>query len=117
MVFPLEDGVYIGSDGVAVVFEGALVAAWKGKSNVIPHGSPRDWKKISAKTTHIDNIVAHIPMSSLKEGAQREHLDWEEDCVPRLGRLVDLLSLQVEPIHLCMMACSKLRREIKEGKI
>lgn len=113
----IDDGIYLGSGGTAVVFEGKLVAAWKGTNHVIPHGSPRDWDKVSAKSTHIDNIVAHIPMSSLKEGASRENLDWEEDCVPRLGYLVDLLSLQIEPIHLCMIACSKMKRQIKEGVI
>ena len=113
----IDNGIYLGSGGTAVVFGGKLVAAWKGRNNVIPHGSPREWEKISARSTHIDNIVAHIPLSSLKEGAVREHLDWDEDCAPRLNHLVDLLSLQIEPIHLCMMACSKMKRQIKEGVI
>lgn len=114
---PFDDGIYLGSEGSAVVFKGKLVAAWKGKNHVIPHGSPRDWEEISAKSTHIDNIVAHIPMSSLKEGARREHLDWDEDCAPRLNTLIELLSLQIEPIHLCMIACNKLKKQIKEGLI
>jgi len=113
----IDDGIYLGSSGAAVVFDGKLVAAWKGKNHIIPHGSPRDWDRISSQPTHIDNLVAHIPLSSLKEGARRENLNWEEDCAPRINVLVDLLSRQIEPIHLCMMACSKMRSQIKEGVI
>lgn len=111
---PIDDGIYIGAKGSAVVYGGHLVAAWSGISHVVPHGTPGDWKKLSSRTTHIDNLVAHITMDSLKEGAKREHLDWEEDCVPNLTELLENLSLQIEPIHLCMMACNKLRRKIRD---
>lgn len=110
---PIGDGIYIGATGSAVVYGETLVAAWSGISHIIPHGTPEDWKKLSGRPTHIDNLVAHITMDSLKEGASREHLDWEKDCVPNLTELLENLSLQIEPIHLCMMACNKLKRKIE----
>ena len=111
---PIGDGIYLGDEGSAVVYGGTLVAAWSGINHVIPHGTPNDWKKLSDRPTHIDNLVAHITMDSLKEGARREHLDWDEDCVPNLTELLENLSLEIEPIHLCMMACNKLGRKIKD---
>lgn len=111
----IDDGIYVGAEGSAVVYEGSLVAAWSGVSHVVPHGSPRDWEKLADSPVHIDNLVAHITLDSLKAAALREHLDWEEDCVPRLDKLLDLVSLQIEPIHMCMMACNKLKAEMKEG--
>lgn len=113
---PLSDGVFLGKNGSSVVFGGCLVAAWEGRNYVIPHGSPRNWEEITEGIHNIEDIVAHVPMSALQEGAKREHLDWEKDCVPRLSHLLELLTLQIEPIHMCMIACNKLRQEMKEGR-
>lgn len=112
---PVGDGIYVGAKGSAVVYRGRLVAAWSGRSFVIPHGSPRDWKELSDRPTHIDNLVAHITLDSLRAAAEREHLDWEKDCLPRLDKLLELVSLQIEPVHMCMIACRKLKSEL-EGK-
>lgn len=114
---PLKDGIFLGKDVSAVVFGGFLVAAWEGRNYVVPHGSPRDWEKTIEGITSIEDLVAHIPMSALKEGAKRENLDWEKDCVPRLSKLIEKLTLQIEPIHFCMIACRKFKREIEEGII
>jgi hypothetical protein len=116
-VVPLEDGVFLGKYGSAVVFGGHLVAAWEGRNYVIPHGSPNNWKSITEGIMSWDNIVAHVPLSALQEGAKREHLDWEKDCVPRLSHLLELLSMEIEPIHICMIACNKLKHQMKDGMI
>ncbi len=114
---PLSDGIFLGRVGSAVVFGGCLVAAWEGRNYIIPHGTPNDWKAITEGITNMDDLAAHITVASLQEGARREHLDWEKDCVPRLPWLLEQLSHEIEPIHLCMIACNKLKRYIKEGII
>lgn len=114
---PLRDGIFLGKNVSAVVFGGFLVAAWEGQNYVVPHGSPRDWERIIEGITPMEDLVAHIPMSALQEGAKRENLDWENDCVPRLSKLIEKLTLQIEPIHFCMIACRKFKREIEEGII
>jgi len=108
----VDDGIYVGAEGSAVVYGGTLVAAWTGVSHVIPYGSPRDWKKLSSRPTHIDNLVAHITMDSLRAAAEREHLEWEKDCLPNLAKLLELVSLQIEPVHMCMIACRKFKSEL-----
>ena len=112
----LRDGVYLGSKGSAVVYQGVLVAAWDKPNQIIPHGSPRQQNEM-VDQLHLEDVVAHVTMDSLKEGCRREHLNWELECLPRLGILIDLLVRQIEPVHLCMMAGAKLKRMIKEGKI
>lgn len=114
---PLRDGIFLGKDLSAVIFGGHLVAAWEGRNYVVPHGSPRDWDRIRDGTTSTEDMVAHIPMSALQEGAKRENLDWEKDCVPRMSKLIEKLTLQIEPIHFCMIACRKFKREMEEGII
>ena len=94
-----------------------LVAAWEGKNYVVPWGSPRDWETINEGIIPMDDLVAHIPMSALQEGAKRENLDWEKECVPRMPELIEKLILQIEPIHFSMIACRKFKREIEEGII
>ena len=112
---PLEDGVYVGKELSAVAYGGHLVAAWEGKNYIIPHGTWNDREK--GEIHKLENTVAHITMSSLQEGCRRENLDWKEDCVPRLSTLLELLSLEIEPIHICMVAACKLKRKIKEGTV
>ena len=114
---PLVDGIYLGRAGSAVVFGGYLVAAWEEIHHIVPHGSPRDWEGIQSRATNLDDLVAHITLDSLKVAATREHLDWDKDCVPRLAKLLELVTMQIEPIHMCMIACNKLKTEIKEGRI
>jgi len=111
----LEDGIYIGAKGTAVVYEGALVVAWDKPNQIVPHGSPRQWSEMKGQL-HIDDAVAHITMESLKEASRKEHLNWEDDCLPRIKELIDLVVLQIEPIHMCMIACNKLRQRIKKEK-
>ena len=114
---PLRDGIFLGNNISAVVFGGLLVAAWEGKNYVVPWGSPRDWETINEGIIPMDDLVAHIPMSALQEGAKRENLDWEKECVPRMPELIEKLILQIEPIHFSMIACRKFKREIEEGII
>lgn len=113
---PLVDGIFLGKAGSAVVYGGVLVAAWEEVHHIVPHGSPRNWEELEARSTNLDNLVAHITMDSLKVAAKRENLDWDKDCLPRMAKLLELVTMQIEPIHMCMIACRKLKKEIEEGR-
>ena len=113
---PLDDGIYIGAKGSSCIFQGILVAAWNKPNHIIPFGTPRQRKEMESQI-NLEDTVAHITMDSLREGCRREHLNWEEDCLPRIKTLVEFLVLEIEPVHLCMMAGAKLSRLIKRGRI
>lgn len=115
-VVGLDDGIYIGAKGSSCVFQGILVAAWNKPSQIIPFGPPTQREEMEAQI-NLEDTVAHITMDSLKEGCRREHLNWEVDCLPRIKTLIEFLALEIEPVHLCMMAGAKLKRLMKEGKI
>jgi len=111
----LRDGVYLGSKGSAVVYQGVLVAAWDKPNQIIPHGSPRQQSEM-IDLLHLEDVVSHIAMSSLKEACRMENLNWEIDCLPRISTLIQFVGLEIDPVRICMVACAKLKRLIKEGK-
>ncbi len=111
---PLDDGIYFGAKGSAVVLEGVLVAAWNIPKKIIPTigvGAGVD------EQVNLEDTVAHITIESLKEACRKERLNWELDCLTRFRELVDLVSLEIDPVEICMLAAIKFKQLIKEGRI
>lgn len=111
---PLKDGIYIGSKGSSVVYDGWLVAAWDKPNQLIPHGTPRQRETMSNQM-HLEDAVAHISIESLKEASEAENLDWETEALPNIETLIGLVGMEIDPIRICMVACAKMKRMIKEG--